>query len=71
MKDEMLAISDKEVWTYKGDTLVLKLPRGLGDLTTEFVDTIEIWLQLHHVPPTIFTTEGLKLLTEQIKGSVY
>jgi Domain of unknown function (DUF4283) len=49
-KEALFQILDKGVWTYRGDTVVLKQPLGPTDLGPDFVDSMEIWMQLHNIP---------------------
>jgi Domain of unknown function (DUF4283) len=53
-------------WNYRADLVALKKAEGPSDLNSEFVQSMELWVQLHRVPPEVFSEEGLAMLAMKV-----
>jgi Domain of unknown function (DUF4283) len=47
------------IWAFRNDVVALKQAHNSRDLTTEFVDVFEAWVQLHNIPTESVTQEGI------------
>jgi Domain of unknown function (DUF4283) len=57
--NEMCEVVTKGIWTYRNDVVALKQAYSSMDLTTEYVQLFEIWVQLHNIPAAAVTHEGI------------
>jgi Domain of unknown function (DUF4283) len=60
--EEMQTTLDKGSWSYKTDIVALRPAHAPGDLTADYVQSLEIWVQLHQLPPEALTTEGIGIM---------
>jgi Domain of unknown function (DUF4283) len=58
----MWATIDRGIWNFRNDVVASKKANGPDDLTEEAVKEMEVWVQLHNLPPKTLTSEGVGLL---------
>jgi hypothetical protein len=46
--------------------VALRKANGQADLTMVFIKSVEVWIQLHYLPPEVFSLEGVALLIGSI-----
>lgn len=65
-KNDMLEVLNRQPWTYRQDLIAMTKVSKQSDLNEEFVDKVEIWTQLHNIPPECISETGLRLVAERL-----
>jgi Domain of unknown function (DUF4283) len=62
----MFSVLEKRVWTYMREVVALKHALGPANLTSEHVDHLEAWVQLHKIPMGALTNQGIEMLASKV-----
>jgi hypothetical protein len=64
----MYEILTKGGWSYRGDVIALRIAHSHSDIRPDFVEAIEIWVQIHNIPMGTLTT-GVLMLAKEVGSS--
>lgn len=56
---EKTAVMNRDPWLFRGDIIAMRRARGQEDLSIDFIQMVDLWTQLHNIPPESVNKEGI------------
>lgn len=66
LEEDLLAVMDRGILNYKTDAVALRRVYGPSQLDASHVTFMEVWTQLHRIPPEALSMEGVLMLAGKL-----